>query len=133
MRGQESHANIQSNNPPALRSNPSKVVTTSPEASLAPSSKINIDFSARLSDPSRRYPKKLTSRKKTSTRSFHIGGSTCIPKVQQSLKEFLGGREPSKGIGPEEAVAYVAATQVGVLNDEEGMQDSLLVDVDLLP
>ena len=42
-----------------------------------------------------------------------VGGSTRIPKVQQLVKEFFGGKEPSRGINPDEAVAYGAAVQVG--------------------
>merc|ERR1712037_425967 len=41
-----------------------------------------------------------------------VGGSTRIPKVQQLVKEFFNGKEPSKGINPDEAVAYGAAVQV---------------------
>jgi heat shock protein 5 len=41
-----------------------------------------------------------------------VGGSTRIPKVQQLLKEYFDGKEPNKGINPDEAVAYGAAVQV---------------------
>jgi molecular chaperone DnaK (HSP70) len=41
-----------------------------------------------------------------------VGGSTRIPKVQQLLKEYFEGKEPNKGINPDEAVAYGAAVQV---------------------
>jgi len=58
-----------------------------------------------------------------------VGGSTRIPKVQQLLKEFFGGREPSKGINPDEAVAYGAAVQGGILSGEEGTEDIVLVDI----
>ena len=58
-----------------------------------------------------------------------VGGSTRIPKVQQLLKEFFGGKEPSKGINPDEAVAYGAAVQGGILSGEEGTEDIVLVDV----
>ena len=40
-----------------------------------------------------------------------VGGSTRIPKVQQLLKEYFGGKEPSKSINPDEAVAYGAAVR----------------------
>ena len=40
-----------------------------------------------------------------------VGGSTRIPKVQQLLKDFFNGKEPNKGINPDEAVAYGAAVQ----------------------
>ena len=41
-----------------------------------------------------------------------VGGSTRIPKIQQLVKEYFNGKEPSKGINPDEAVAYGAAVQV---------------------
>merc|ERR1711963_1185168 len=46
-----------------------------------------------------------------------VGGSTRIPKVQQLVKEFFNGKEPSRGINPDEAVAYGAAVQGGVLSE----------------
>jgi heat shock protein 5 len=58
-----------------------------------------------------------------------VGGSTRIPKVQQLLKEFFGGKEPSKGINPDEAVAYGAAVQGGILSGEEGNEGVVLIDV----
>ena len=45
-----------------------------------------------------------------------IGGSTRIPKVQQLLSEYFNGKEPTKGINPDEAVAYGAAVQGAVLS-----------------
>jgi heat shock protein 5 len=60
-----------------------------------------------------------------------VGGSTRIPKVQQLLKDFFDGKEPSKGINPDEAVAYGAAVQGGILSGEGGdtTTDILLLDV----
>jgi heat shock protein 5 len=58
-----------------------------------------------------------------------VGGSTRIPKVQQLLKDFFNGKEPSKGINPDEAVAYGAAVQAGILSGEEGSSGVLLIDV----
>merc|ERR1712232_813536 len=43
-----------------------------------------------------------------------VGGSTRIPKVQQLIKDFFGGKEPNRGVNPDEAVAYGAAVQGGV-------------------
>ena len=43
-----------------------------------------------------------------------VGGSTRIPKIQSLVKEYFNGKEPSKGINPDEAVAYGAAVQVSV-------------------
>jgi heat shock protein 5 len=58
-----------------------------------------------------------------------VGGSTRIPKVQQLLKEYFGGKEPSKGINPDEAVAYGAAVQGGILSGHEDSNGILLIDV----
>ncbi|KAK3881393.1 hypothetical protein Pcinc_004776 [Petrolisthes cinctipes] len=49
-----------------------------------------------------------------------VGGSTRIPKIQQLVKEFFNGKEPSRGINPDEAVAYGAAVQAGVLSEDKG-------------
>ena len=60
-----------------------------------------------------------------------VGGSTRIPKVQQLIKDFFNGKEPNRGINPDEAVAYGAAVQGGILsgdaNDET--KDILFIDV----
>merc|ERR1712203_1176500 len=61
-----------------------------------------------------------------------VGGSTRIPKVQQLVKEFFNGKEPSKGINPDEAVAYGAAVQAGVLSGEQDTGDIVLLDVNPL-
>ena len=45
-----------------------------------------------------------------------VGGSTRIPKIQSLVKEYFNGKEPSKGINPDEAVAYGAAVQVSFLS-----------------
>merc|ERR1712070_727544 len=60
-----------------------------------------------------------------------VGGSTRIPKVQQLIKDFFNGKEPNKGINPDEAVAFGAAVQGGILSGEGGqdLKDVLLLDV----
>jgi len=60
-----------------------------------------------------------------------VGGSTRIPKVQTLLKDYFEGKEPSRGVNPDEAVAYGAAVQGGILSGEasEATQDLLLLDV----
>ncbi len=55
-----------------------------------------------------------------------VGGSTRIPKVQQIVRELFG-REPHKGVNPDEVVAVGAAVQAGVLGGE--VKDVLLLDV----
>jgi len=57
-----------------------------------------------------------------------VGGSTRIPKIQSLIKDFFNGKEPNRGINPDEAVAYGAAVQAGILSGEGG-QDLLLLDV----
>jgi molecular chaperone DnaK len=56
-----------------------------------------------------------------------VGGSTRIPKVQEVVKELFDGKEPHKGVNPDEVVAVGAAIQGGVLSGE--VQDILLLDV----
>jgi len=60
-----------------------------------------------------------------------VGGSTRIPKVQQMLSDFFGGKELCKSINPDEAVAYGAAVQAAILSGDtsEKVQDLLLLDV----
>jgi molecular chaperone DnaK len=55
-----------------------------------------------------------------------VGGMTRMPKVQQSVKEFFG-KDPHKGVNPDEVVALGAAIQAGVLQGE--VKDVLLLDV----
>merc|ERR1712193_151214 len=61
-----------------------------------------------------------------------VGGSTRIPKVQSLVKEYFDRKEPSRGINPDEAVAYGAAVQAGVLSGEEDTGDIVLLDVNPL-
>jgi L1 cell adhesion molecule like protein len=59
-----------------------------------------------------------------------VGGSTRIPKVQQLLSEYFGGRELNKTINPDEAVAYGAAIQAAIITGVEGtIQEMLLLDI----
>src|SRR5829696_2076683 len=55
-----------------------------------------------------------------------VGGSTRMPKVQQIVKEFFG-KEPHKGVNPDEVVAVGAAIQGGILGGD--VKDVLLLDV----
>lgn len=61
-----------------------------------------------------------------------VGGSTRIPKVQQLIKDYFNGKEPSRGINPDEAVAYGAAVQAGVIGGVENTGDVVLLDVNPL-
>ena len=57
-----------------------------------------------------------------------VGGSSRIPAVQQLVKNYFG-KEPSKGVNPDEVVAMGAAIQGAVLNKENGVGDIVLLDV----
>ncbi len=56
-----------------------------------------------------------------------VGGSTRMPAVSNLVKELTGGKEPNKGVNPDEVVAVGAALQAGVLKGER--KDVLLIDV----
>jgi len=60
-----------------------------------------------------------------------VGGSTRIPKIQQLIKDYFNGKEPNKGINPDEAVAYGAAVQGGILGGvtSEATDGVVLIDV----
>ena len=57
-----------------------------------------------------------------------VGGSTRIPVIQEAVKKFFG-KEPSKGVNPDEVVALGAAIQGGVLAGDSTVKDVLLLDV----
>jgi heat shock protein 5 len=61
-----------------------------------------------------------------------VGGSTRIPKVQQLIKDFFGGKQPNQGINPDEAVAYGAAVQAAVLTGESELGGKVVL-VDVIP
>lgn len=60
-----------------------------------------------------------------------VGGSTRIPKVQKLVKDFFNGKEPNRGINPDEAIAYGAAVQAAILSgeDQDATKGVLLLDV----
>ncbi|KAM7218102.1 putative glucose-regulated protein 78 of hsp70 family [Rhypophila decipiens] len=61
-----------------------------------------------------------------------VGGSTRIPKVVSLIEEYFNGKKASKGINPDEAVAFGAAVQAGVLSGEQGTEEIVLMDVNPL-
>ncbi|KIM81916.1 hypothetical protein PILCRDRAFT_820786 [Piloderma croceum F 1598] len=90
---------------------------------------LNMDLFRKTMKPVEQVLKDANVKKEEVDEVVLVGGSTRIPKVQQLLKEFFGGKEPSKGINPDEAVAYGAAVQGGILSGEVGSEDLVLVDV----
>lgn len=67
-------------------------------------------------------------KKKTVDHIVLVGGSTRIPKVQELLREFFEGKELDKKVNPDEAVAFGAAMQAGVLMGNSKTQDILVID-----
>lgn len=58
-----------------------------------------------------------------------VGGSSRIPKVQELLRGYFDGKELNKGVNPDEAVAFGAAVQGGILSNEGGSAGVVLLDV----
>ncbi len=75
-----------------------------------------IDLFKQTIEPVQRVLKDADLKKEEVDEIVLVGGSTRIPKVQQLLKDFFNGKELNRGINPDEAVAYGAAIQAGVLS-----------------
>ena len=92
---------------------------------------LNIDLFKKTLGPVQKVLEDADMKKDEVDEIVLVGGSTRIPKVQALLKEFFDGKEPSRGVNPDEAVAYGAAVQGGILSGEasETTQDLLLLDV----
>ncbi|EZG45091.1 heat shock protein 70 [Gregarina niphandrodes] len=58
-----------------------------------------------------------------------VGGSTRIPKIQSLIRDFFDGKELNRGINPDEAVAFGAAVQAGILAGDTDDNDMVLLDV----
>ncbi len=84
------------------------------------------DLIGRTIDPCRNALKDAGIKANTISEVILVGGMTRMPKVQQVVKDFFG-REPHKGVNPDEVVAIGAAIQGGVLKGE--VKDVLLLDV----
>jgi len=80
---------------------------------------------------------RVLSDSKMDKRAVHdvvlVGGSTRIPKVQQLVSDFFGGKELNKSINPDEAVAYGAAVQAFILNGGKSKQTEGLLLLDVTP
>ncbi|KAF9164394.1 ATPase with role in protein import into the ER [Actinomortierella ambigua] len=93
---------------------------------------LNIDLFKKTIKPVDQVLKDAGLEKKDVHDIVLVGGSTRIPKVVQLIEEFFNGKKASKGINPDEAVAYGAAVQGGVLSGDEGTESLLLLDVNPL-
>merc|ERR1712218_670859 len=77
---------------------------------------LNMDLFRSTMKPVQKVLEDADMQKKDIDEIVLVGGSTRIPKVQQLVKDFFNGKEPSRGINPDEAVAYGAAVQGGILS-----------------
>lgn len=93
---------------------------------------LNMDLFKRTLKPVEQVLKDAKVKKADVSDIVLVGGSTRIPKVQALLEEFFNGKKASKGINPDEAVAFGAAVQGGVLSGEEGTGEIVLMDVNPL-
>ncbi|RPD78209.1 heat shock protein 70 [Lentinus tigrinus ALCF2SS1-7] len=94
---------------------------------------LNMDLFRKTMKPVEQVLKDAKVRKEDIDDIVLVGGSTRIPKVQQLLKDYFG-KEPSKGINPDEAVAYGAAVQGAILSDDTDpiLSGLTLIDVNSL-
>jgi heat shock protein 5 len=92
---------------------------------------LNMDLFKKTLGPVKKVMEDSSFKKTQLDEVVMVGGSTRIPKVQQLIKDFFNGKEPNKGINPDEAVAFGAAVQGGILSGEGGEEtkDLLLLDV----
>merc|ERR1711998_533669 len=92
---------------------------------------LNMDLFRKCMDPVEKVLRDAKMDKSNIHDVVLVGGSTRIPKVQTLLQDFFNGKELCKSINPDEAVAYGAAVQAAILNNDGSskVQDLLLLDV----
>lgn len=93
---------------------------------------MNMDYFRKCMDPVERVLRDSKLSKSQIDEVVLVGGSTRIPKVQQMLSDFFGGKELCRNINPDEAVAYGATVQAALLSGNqhsEALKDLLLIDV----
>ena len=94
---------------------------------------LNVDLFRSTMKPVKKVLEDADMSKKDIDEIILVGGSTRIPKIQQLVKEFFNGKEPSKGVNPDEAVAYGAAVQACILSGADcGESSMVLLDVNPL-
>jgi heat shock protein 5 len=90
---------------------------------------INMDLFKKTLDPVDKVLEDAKLKKHEIDEVVLVGGSTRIPKIQQLLKAHFNGKEPNRGVNPDEAVAYGAAVQAGVISGDQGTEQLLLLDI----
>ena len=93
---------------------------------------MNMDYFRKCMEPVEKVIRDSKLSKSQIDEIVLVGGSTRIPKVQQLLSEYFGGKELCRSINPDEAVAYGATVQAALLSgnqNSEALKDLLLIDV----
>ncbi len=111
---------------PFLAQGPDGVINFETSLSRAKFEELTNDLTESTLEPVRKALKDAKLSKSDIDKVLLVGGSTRIPKVQELIKEELG-KEPSKGVNPDEVVAMGAAIQGGVLTGD--VNDIVLLDV----
>ncbi|XP_058224846.1 heat shock 70 kDa protein BIP1-like isoform X2 [Rhododendron vialii] len=94
---------------------------------------LNMDLFKKTMGPVKKAMEDARLKKSDISEIVLVGGSTRIPKVQQLLKDYFDGKEPCKGVNPDEAVAYGAAVQGGILSGEGGEDTKGIILLDVAP
>jgi heat shock protein 5 len=92
---------------------------------------LNLDLFKKTLGPVRKVLQDAGLKKQEVDEIILVGGSTRIPKIRTMVQDFFNGKELNHGVNPDEAVAYGAAVQAGILGGDvdEKLQDVLLLDV----
>ncbi|KAM7469668.1 hypothetical protein LguiA_007851 [Lonicera macranthoides] len=94
---------------------------------------LNIDLFKKTMGPVMKAMKDKGLKKSEVDEIVLVGGSTRIPKVQKLLQDYFDGKEPNKGVNPDEAVAYGAAVQGGILSGAGGEETQGMILLDVAP
>ena len=94
---------------------------------------LNIDLFKKTMAPVEKVMEDSGFKKSEIAEVVLVGGSTRIPKVQVLIKDYFNGKEPNKGINPDEAVAYGAAVQGGILGGDYSEQTTEFILIDVTP
>merc|ERR1719273_2587799 len=94
---------------------------------------LNMDLFRSTMKPVQKVLEDADMQKKDIDEIVLVGGSTRIPKIQKLVKDFFNGKEPSRGINPDEAVAYGASVQAAILGGDSSDETSGILLLDVTP
>ena len=93
---------------------------------------LNMDLFRKTMDPVSQVLKDASVSKHEIDEIVLVGGSTRLPKIQQLVRDFFNGKNPCKSINPDEAVAYGAAVEGGVLSEDPDANEIIIINVNSL-